>query len=531
MALPDGLPQYTLGWEILQWSSRMLVNPDSVGGDKDARWIYKPDQVKFLLWLYAVNERGEWLYTQAYRERAKGTGKSPMVAAIACAEFLAKVVFSHFECEHGKTKHAHCEGSKAIGKEQMDAVIWLAACSESGTDHTYAYILGMLDGPAKHEYNLDVGATRIIFKGGRRNRTIKQVTASPASLQGPRPTFVICEETQEWTPGKDGPALMRAIILGVGKTNGRYVEVTNAPPPGQGTVAEVTHKQYADSQAGLAVDPGLLFDTFTIHIDDVFDEAQAIPALEIMYADAPWQPVHLLFQRFFNKGLSDTDIRRFYFNELVAPNALWISEKAWDNEKIKKPQMKLKKWHMISLGFKARKGCVAIVATRLDDNAVFVLKTWEKPADARRGWEVPYVKVDNAMRKILDSQNVYSVVASPENYQEIVGRWSIDYEGDVVVEELWTTRNRQKTADNIEQFETAVSAQRMKHDGNETLRRHVMNCFVEEAPQGRLIYMDTPYSSRYIVAAEAAVLSMHAAQVAIEEGALKGDDDGWMQVF
>lgn len=74
--LPDGLPERTLGWDVLQWASDWLVNPDSRGGTKGEQWVFKPDQARFILWFYAVDEEGNWLYRRAYRERAKGTGKA-----------------------------------------------------------------------------------------------------------------------------------------------------------------------------------------------------------------------------------------------------------------------------------------------------------------------------------------------------------------------------------------------------------------------------------------------------------------------
>lgn len=65
----------TLGWEILNWCSDWLVNPD--GDQKGERWIFQPDQAHFILAFYAVDSNGEWIYRRAYRERAKGTGKVP----------------------------------------------------------------------------------------------------------------------------------------------------------------------------------------------------------------------------------------------------------------------------------------------------------------------------------------------------------------------------------------------------------------------------------------------------------------------
>lgn len=521
------LPDYTIGWGILAWCSKWLKNPDEAGGEKGGQWVFKPDQIRFILHFYAVNSQGEWICTQAYRERAKGTGKSPMVAAMACAEFIGPAKFSHFSCEHGDYLTLHCAESKAVGKPNADPVIWLAATSEAGTDHTYSYVMNMLDGEVRTEYNLDVGMTRTLVKG-RKDSFIKQVTASPKSLEGPKPTFVVCEETQNWLPSEQGPALMAVIARGLLKTQGRRVEVTNAPEPGKGSVAEATHNKYKAIVAGLEKDPGMLFDTFMIHVDDVYDEEQAIPALKEMYADAPWMPPHLTYRGFFDQAYSEVDIRRFFFNEIVPPHAMWIAEKPWKG--IEKPA-KLKKSDLISLGFRSHKFCAAIVATRLRDSALFVLDMWERPSDADRTWEVPYNKINERMRVILEKYDVYSVVADPGKFQDIIGRWHDDYGDSIVIEELWTSRNRQKTANAIEMFETAVMDQRISHDGNPALKRHVMNCFVDEVIQGRLIRQETEYSSRYIIAAQAAVLSFLAAVEAIEDGALREPPDNELFSF
>src|SRR5688572_20779727 len=116
----------TLGFDILDWCSTWLVNPDSYGGVKGDQWVFQDDQAHFILAFYSVDDRGDWLYRRAYRERAKGTGKSPMVAAIACAEFLGPAEFSHFDPETGQ----------AVGRPRNDAMIWLAAISLDGSDHT-----------------------------------------------------------------------------------------------------------------------------------------------------------------------------------------------------------------------------------------------------------------------------------------------------------------------------------------------------------------------------------------------------------
>ena len=71
--IPDGLPEYTLGWGLLDWGTKYLSNPD--GERMGERWIYSDEQALFILWFYAVDEHGKFLYRRGMLERPKGWGK------------------------------------------------------------------------------------------------------------------------------------------------------------------------------------------------------------------------------------------------------------------------------------------------------------------------------------------------------------------------------------------------------------------------------------------------------------------------
>lgn len=516
--LPDGVPKRTLGWGVLKWCSEFLVNPDSRGGVKGERWIFKPDQARFILWFYAVDEDGEWIYRRAYRERAKGTGKSPMVAAIACAEFLGPVKFSHFD-----------ETGQAVGVENEDSVVWLAAISQDGCQHTYRYIMGLLAGPAESYYGLDIGMTRVIIQGNA-SRRIETLTASFRSHEGPQPTFAICEETQNWVPAERGPDFFSTINRGLTKTDGRSIEVTNAPVPGEGSVAEETHLFYEDIIAGEAQDDGLLFDSVLIQVDDIYDEAQAIPALEFMYKEAPWMKVRRVWRDINDPQMREVDARRFFFNEMCSRLSMWIKKEHWENAQGVRP---LKRTDKIALGFRGKKASTALVATRLNDGAMFLLELWEAKL-GEKDYEVNYLEVDIRVRKYLAKYNVVSLFADHRGYQDIVARWFVDHDEDsnnpVDIKEFLTS-NKAKMAMAIEQFETAVYDKRMGHDGNQDLSRHVFNCFTDEIPQGKVIRQETANSQRYIIAAEAAVIAYEAAQAAIEAGALREDPVHYVYSF
>lgn len=62
------LPERTLGWQVAGWVAENLVNDD------DEPWTFTPEQFRFILWFYAVDEDGRFLYRDVTFQRLKGHG-------------------------------------------------------------------------------------------------------------------------------------------------------------------------------------------------------------------------------------------------------------------------------------------------------------------------------------------------------------------------------------------------------------------------------------------------------------------------
>lgn len=84
------LPHKTLGWQILRWVANNLL--DDEGNP------FKPtrEQVRFILWWYAVDDTGRFVYRRGVLQRLKGWGKDPLAAVICAVEFVGPCRFSHF---------------------------------------------------------------------------------------------------------------------------------------------------------------------------------------------------------------------------------------------------------------------------------------------------------------------------------------------------------------------------------------------------------------------------------------------------
>src|SRR5690606_16313611 len=92
------------------------------------------------------------------------------------------------------------------------------------------------------------------------------VASSVMAIEGPRPTLVGRNETQNWNASNGGHDLAGAIEGNVAKSPGaaaRILDVCNAYRPGEDSVAERTREGWEATQGddARAMDYGLLYDS------------------------------------------------------------------------------------------------------------------------------------------------------------------------------------------------------------------------------------------------------------------------------
>ncbi|WP_197701703.1 hypothetical protein [Micromonospora echinospora] len=64
----------TLGWGVVDWVEAWLLQPD--GDEAGEPYRLTREQLNFVLWFYAVDDRGRFIYRRAVLRRAKGWGKA-----------------------------------------------------------------------------------------------------------------------------------------------------------------------------------------------------------------------------------------------------------------------------------------------------------------------------------------------------------------------------------------------------------------------------------------------------------------------
>lgn len=111
------LPERTLGWGVIQWLYEYVLTPG--GPHAGQPFLPTMEQVRFILWWYAVDDRGRFVYRTGVLRRMKGWGKDPLAGALALVELCGPTDFSHFD-----------ENGKAIGKVKYDPWVQIAAVSQ-----------------------------------------------------------------------------------------------------------------------------------------------------------------------------------------------------------------------------------------------------------------------------------------------------------------------------------------------------------------------------------------------------------------
>jgi hypothetical protein len=76
---PEGLPEFSLGYEVIDWAENYLRQPD--GANAGDPFKFTQEQEDFLLWWYGVDINGRFIYRRGVLRRSKGWGKSPFLAA------------------------------------------------------------------------------------------------------------------------------------------------------------------------------------------------------------------------------------------------------------------------------------------------------------------------------------------------------------------------------------------------------------------------------------------------------------------
>jgi hypothetical protein len=307
------LPDLTLGWGFLAWCGFWLT------GKGRKPWVFTPEQARFLLWYYAVDESGDFLYHSAMLQRLKGWGKDPLAATVAVGSLHADVVFDRFD------------GDRPVGHDEPDAWTQVVAVSQDQTKNTMKLFPSLISVEAQRHYGIQIGKLNVW--SDRDRRQIEAVTASVGAIEGGRPKQIIRNETQNWVSGNGGHDMAGAIEGNAAKAEmtapARILDIFNAFRPGLDSVAERAREAWESTQGddATALDYGVLLDSLEAPPAAPLTPEAAPGVVRSIAGDATWldtRPNGRIIKSILNPDNSASESRRKWYNQVVGTADAWI---------------------------------------------------------------------------------------------------------------------------------------------------------------------------------------------------------------
>lgn len=523
LTVPDQDELYwpTLGPQVCDFIESFLVfGPGDLRGEP-AR--LDPEKRALIYRMYEVHPEGSALAGRRRFKRAalslrKGTAKTELAAWLAAVELHPD----------GPVR---CDGFDArgnpVGIGVTDPYIPMVAFTEEQSDELAYGALRVILQYSPLADDFDIGIERIMRTGG--DGKAVSLATSPNARDGARTTFQVFDETHRMNSPKLRAA-HRTMLANIPKrflSDAWSFEITTAPAPGEGSVAEDT-MDYARQVVSRQVEDSRLF-FFHRQASDDHDlgtpDGLRAAVVEASGPTASWSDIDGIVDQWNDPTADRTYLERVWLNRLVRS-----SERAFDlgqwNKLIRAGYMPANK-AMITLGFDGARwrDATSLVGTEILTGHQFLLGMWERPLNLE-DWEVPAEEVDAAVADAFQRWDVWRLYADPPYWETQVAEWAGRY-GEQKVLEWWTNRVK-AMAYAIKGFSNAMLSGDLSHDGNPHLARHIGNACRRKVPQHDdqgiqmwTIYKEQPESPHKIDGAMAAILSWEARSDALTAGAGK----------
>jgi len=508
----------TLGSLVCDFIEAFLVfGPGDLRGEP----AQLDDEKRALIYrMYEVYPRGHALAGRRRFKRCalslrKGTAKTELAAWLAAVELH----------QDGPVR---CDGFDAnglpVGVGVVDPYIPMVAYTEEQSDELAYGALRVILQYSPLAGDFDIGLERIMRAGG--DGKAVSLATSPNARDGARTTFQVFDETHRLA----SPSLRAAHRTMLANIPKRFLsdawsfEITTAPAPGEGSVAEDTMDYARQVADGKISDARLFF--FHRQASDEHDlstsEGIRAAVLEASGPAAAWSDIDGIAEQWKDPTADRTYLERVWLNRLVR-----ASERAFDVEQwrtLAQADYTVADGAMITVGFDGARwrDATALVGTEILTGFQWLIGLWEKPYNLE-GWEVPQAEVDEAIAAAFARWEIWRMYADPPYWESLVAEWAGRY-GETRVVEWWTSR-RKAMAYAIRGFHTAIQSNELTHDGSPHLARHVGNACRRQISlhddQGIpmwTIYKEQPESPHKIDAAMAAILSWEARNDALAAG-------------
>lgn len=513
------LPKHTLGWEIAEWCA------DYLQAEEGGPWRFTLEQLRFVLWWYAIDDEGRFVYRKGVLQRMKGWGKDPLLAVLCLVELVGPCRFSHWGVD-----------GKPVAKAVPNAWVQVSAVNLSQTTNTMALIPALMSEKLKVTYDIKDGAELIRAKGG--TCRLVAVTSNYRKLEGARTTFTLLNETHHWIDANGGHKMYETIDGNSTKAKhgGRYLAITNAYLPNEDSVAEkmrLAWEKMGDNAELL----GFLYDSVEANPLTPLTPAALRHVIPIIRGDAVWLDVEGIILSILDPTIPQARSRRMWLNQVVADKDALYDNADW--LPLENRDALLQPGDEIVMGFDGGKSddATALVAIRIKDRTAFVLAIEEKPdGPAGDDWEVNRDLIDSRVRHAHRTFKVRAFFADVALWESYIDTWAEEFGETYSVKATgkhavaWDMRTSLQTVTRAhERLMRAIYDKNLAHDGDSDLRRHVMNVRRRENNYGTSFGKESRESSKKVDLYAALMLAHEALHNFLIRGSQKRErtGNGW----
>lgn len=398
-----------------------------------------------------------------------------------------------------------------------DAECVVGAASRDQATILYDQAAGFVRRSPGLQARVDVKRGYREIRSRRDSGRIRVLAADVDTADGVIPTLALVDELHRHRSA----GLYGVFRDGLGPRAGRMITISTAgdhelSPLGLMRAAALALPDIVREGAHItarSADGAYVLHEWALGKDDDLDDMRVVKRAN----PASWQTLAALRARHDSPSMLPWQWARFACGVWVGSEAWWIAGEDWHALKV---DDEIADGERITLGFDgARVGdSTALVACRVDDGLIELLRVWEAPDDVPH-WEVPADEVDNAVADAHERYRVIRGYYDPPLWRSEIEDWARRF-GDKSVRKFETSKSRMMGA--VERFRTDVATRKLTHTGDSTLTAHVLNAQTREARGGGYwLTKDRPGSNHKIDAGVAAVLAYEARADALAAGELR----------
>jgi phage terminase large subunit-like protein len=415
-----------------------------------------------------------------------------------------------------------------VGRPVVDPYIPMLAYTREQSDELAYQALVVMLSEGRDAGLFDIGLARIMRRRGD-GRAVSLATA-PDSRDGARTTCELFDETHRLVLPRQREA-HRTMLANLPKrrlADAWSLEVTTAPEPGEGSVAEDTMTYARLVGSGARHDARLYFfhRQASDHHDLATRDGIRAAVLEASGPVAEWSDVEGIVDQWDDPTADRAYLSRVWLNRLERSTAQAFDMPRW--QALARPDHVVPEGALVTLGFDGSRthDHTALVACEVATGHVWPLAIWDP---ARHGGEIPVGEVEVAIEDAFHAWSVWRLYADPAYWESFVAGWAGRY-GEERVIAWWTYRTR-PMAQAIRGLANAIAAGEILHRGDPAqpldrmldahigaAHRRAVAVRDEDGEQMWVIAKERPDSEHRIDAAMATCLAWEARTDAVAAG-------------